>query len=128
MESAPPDQISSKSVLKSNDKTPKDKLLLVLVVAFFLPDSKSPISFKMLAAPLVSFLIAASPTVAVYIAFTSAAVLSTAFKLLSSNRISNVFASSRAFSVSRNSVNLELQKQRRYVSFALAQNWSMHVL
>ena len=123
-----PPQISPISDEKSSDISLKDiELEEDDEFAFFLPEIKSPISAKIFAAPLVSFLIAASPIVAEYIASTSAAVLSTAFRLLSSNCCNRIFAWSRASSVSRKPVKRSLQKHLRYVSFALAQNWSIQV-
>ena len=65
---------SSKTVQKSTSINP-DMVFESSLLAFFLPDSKSSISFNIDCAPLTSFLIAASPIVAVYMALTSAAVL-----------------------------------------------------
>ena len=59
---SPPPKTSPTSDEKSSDITPNDVEEL-FAVDFFLPEIKSPISANNLAAPLVSFLIAASPTV-----------------------------------------------------------------
>ena len=121
------DQISSKSVEKSKSKIPNEFDEPEYDDEDDFPDNKSPMASNALAAALVSFLIANSPTVGEYIASTSAAVLSTAFKLLSWNCCNIIIAWSKEFSISRNFVKRLLQKHRRYVSLAFAHIWSIHV-
>lgn len=93
----------------------------------FVPLKTSLILASVFALCDLSVLIADSPAVADIIALTSAPVfvITSRFKSLKSCNCSPVWFNVR--SRSRISVNRDEHTHRRYVSFMVAQNWSMHV-